>query len=91
MRGFAVGGGVTDLLWRRALIAKKKRELDELNRSTSARLALCCMLAKAGVFVGAVQVHRWTRDQQGRAYLWAYGITLGREDTPMPEFIKDES
>jgi hypothetical protein len=37
--------------------------------------------------VSLVVIRNWSRAAQGNAYLWAYAISLGHEDLPVPEFI----
>jgi len=58
-----------------------------INCGERARQALQRVLSRAGVRVGLVEIHTWSREQQGRAYLWAIAFAAGREDIGPPPFI----
>jgi hypothetical protein len=54
-----------------------------------ARLALVVILRQAGRPVSLITIHRWSREMQGQAYLWARAFLEGREDVPPPPFVAD--
>jgi hypothetical protein len=76
-------------LWERAMRAREAERAQRRGQGAAARLALVDVLRKAGVQVSLVTVHRWPRERQGEAYLWAIAFLNGREDLPMPGFLVD--
>jgi hypothetical protein len=74
-------------LWARALYRRERERIARKNWGANARVVLVRMLRRAMVDVDLVQVHRWSRAQQGRAYLWAWAFLNGREDLPPPAFL----
>lgn len=73
-------------LYLRALRARRAKCLSR-NQGARARIALWLALARAGADVGLVAVHRWTRLQQGRAYLWAMARLEERSTELPPPFV----
>jgi len=81
----------TDSLWKRGLRARDVAKMEAENRSAAARLALASLLLRAGYNVSLVTIHTWSRETQGRAYLWARAFVDGREDLPAPPFVVEAS
>jgi hypothetical protein len=71
-------------LWRRGVRNRYKAKLAKANRGAAARLALADLLKRCGHNVGVATIHTWSRELQGRAYLWGIDFLGGREDVPPP-------
>lgn len=78
-------------LWQRALLVRIEQASKRNNAGARARLALVSILARAGVDVSLVTVHRWTRERQGQAYQWAHAFVCGCEDLPPPPFVLSDA
>jgi len=75
-------------LWQRALDARAKALAANLSFGVAARLALSELLIRAGYSIGVVEIHTWSRSQQGEAYLWALAKVEGRAEFGPPEWVK---
>lgn len=65
----------------RTAVAKR---LKATNRNAASRLALVALLRRCGADVTLVEVHTWSRERQGRAYLWGVDRLQGIENVPPP-------
>lgn len=78
-------------LWSRALYSRALETVKSQNCGARARLVLVELLRSAGHAVSLPTVHRWSRAQQGQAYLWARAFLEGREDLYAPAFVVEAS
>jgi hypothetical protein len=62
------------------LKAKQAKE----NRGARSRYVLWRLLDQCKAGISLVEIHTWSRDLQGRAYLWAIDHLDGRENNPQP-------
>jgi hypothetical protein len=60
------------------------------NQGARARLVLVDLLRDCGISVSLVEVHGWTRHEQGEAYLWAIDYKFGKENLPMPPVLYEK-
>lgn len=81
---------MSEALWQRALRIRAEEHAERSNRTARSRLVLFDLLKRIVYYVSLPSIHRWSRHQQGFAYLWAVSYLQGREDLPPPEWVLNE-